>query len=164
MIEGLSIDNHLAVLIITTAFASAILLLKSRFTKKGTIWQISLFCPIACLAWLFMKNTLSTLLSSRQDQILLAILTIFTILALIQGYIRRRCPNCGETNPHRISSNEVDRWIGSKEVTERTHSGNGRNRREKVTHKTISVTFAKIQTIYQCKCGESWIEERKIEL
>lgn len=164
MIERFSIDNHLAVLIIVTAFASAILLLKKRFTNKGTIWKIMFVCPIACLAWLFMNNTLSMLLSSRQDQILLASLVLFTFSALIQSFIRRRCPDCGETNPHRVSSNEVDRWIGSKKVIERTHSGSGRNRREKVTHKEISVTFAKIQTCYQCKCGSSWIEEQKIEL
>lgn len=164
MIERLSIDNQLAVLIIITAFASAILLLKKRFKKRGTIWQIFLFCPIVCLSWLFMKNTLSILLSSRQDQLLLAVLILFLSVALIQGFIRRRCPDCGEINPHRVSSNEVDRWIGSKKVVERTHSGTGQNRREKVTHKEISVTFAKIQTCYQCKCGSSWIEERKIEL
>jgi len=72
-------------------------------------------------------------------------------------FIRRRCPQCRSTVYNLMGENEVDRWLGTKQVTEKLASG-------KTETRSINTTFVKIQRLYKCNdCGHVWSEISKEE-
>ena len=72
-------------------------------------------------------------------------------------FVRNRCPNCKSAGYDTISREEVDRWRGTKQVTE-THS-RGTNTRH------VQTTYAMMHYVFRCKaCRHEWSKERKEEL
>lgn len=72
-------------------------------------------------------------------------------------FIRLRCPKCNSTNHDLIDAQEIDRWRGRKQVTERLGNGKTRTR-------NVSTTFVKIKRFYVCNdCGNNWSEISKEE-
>ena len=90
-------------------------------------------------------------------QILLAV-----IAAAIGGwfwnkFIRNRCPNCKSASFDRVNGTEIDRWRGTKEVTEQ------RSRGTNTRH--VQTTYVKMLFGYRCKtCQHEWAKERQEEL
>lgn len=72
-------------------------------------------------------------------------------------FIRRRCSKCKSTNYEFLGEKEIDRWLGTKQVTENLASGKKETR-------TVQTTFVKIERFYKCKnCGYNWSEVSKEE-
>ncbi len=72
-------------------------------------------------------------------------------------FIRNRCPNCKSTSCERTNVEETNRWVGSKQVTEK-HS-RGTNTRH------VRATYVTNLYEYRCKaCQNTWTKERKEEL
>ena len=72
-------------------------------------------------------------------------------------FIRNRCPKCKSTSINLVNEQEIDRWRGSKRVTE-THS-RGTNTRH------VSATYVRTQFDYRCKhCHQEWTKTRQEEL
>jgi hypothetical protein len=72
--------------------------------------------------------------------------------------IRARCPSCKSTCLDVLSENEIDRFVGSKEVT-------GKDGQGRATRHHVSVTFAKLQRQNRCRsCGNQWQTLLKREL
>lgn len=75
---------------------------------------------------------------------------------------RHRCPECNSLDVDLIDSEEIDRWIGSKQVETKIgekHSGEAIYRKDHVT-----VTFIKVRRQYKCNtCGNCWHEDSKEE-
>lgn len=64
--------------------------------------------------------------------------------------IRTRCPNCRSTAVVYRGERELDRWVGTKKVTEQLSGG-------KSTTRSVSTTFEKVQKLYRCAdCGHEW--------
>lgn len=94
-----------------------------------------------------------------KDNIIKALVVAFIVLVLLGIYLIRRnkCPNCKSTKLTLKGSEEVDRWLGTKQVTERLASG-------KTKTKTVQTTFIKIKSYYLCnECNYSWAEITKRE-
>lgn len=73
-------------------------------------------------------------------------------------FIRRRCPNCKSKHYKLISEEEIDRWRGTKQVSERTSTGKTKTRH-------VQTTFIKMKRDYQCiDCNNEWEEITKEEL
>ena len=89
-------------------------------------------------------------------------IVIGVIVAALGGwiwnkFIRNRCPNCKSTSYNLINAEEIDRWRGTKKITE-THS-RGTNTRH------VQTTYVRTQFEYQCKhCQHEWIKTRQEEL
>ena len=97
--------------------------------------------------------------ASRHNNLLL----LGFIVILVSGgwgwnkFVRNRCPNCKSAGYDTISREEVDRWRGTKQVTE-THS-RGTNTRH------VQTTYAMMHYVFRCKaCRHEWSKERKEEL
>jgi hypothetical protein len=72
-------------------------------------------------------------------------------------FVRVRCTNCRSAKVARMRSDEVDRWVGTKKVTE--NLGNGKS-----TQRTVSTTFVKIAHRYACLiCDHRFVREEKRE-
>ena len=72
-------------------------------------------------------------------------------------FIRNRCPHCKSTKYRRVSAEEVDRWRGTKRVTERMASGRDKTR-------NVQTTFVMMRFAYQCNaCQGEWEKEREEE-
>jgi hypothetical protein len=72
-------------------------------------------------------------------------------------FIRRRCPQCKSTKYNFLGEKEIDRWLGTKQVTEKLASGKTKTR-------TVNTTFIKIQRFFKCNdCGHDWSEISKEE-
>lgn len=96
---------------------------------------------------------------SRKDSLLTI---LFVVAAALAGwywnkFIRNRCPKCRSTSYDTISVDEIDRWRGTKKVTEQ-HSRGSRTRH-------VSTTYAKNLYSYRCRdCQTEWTVEKKEEL
>ena len=97
--------------------------------------------------------------ASRHNNLLL----LGVIVILVGGgwgwnkFVRNRCPNCKSAGYDTISKEEVDRWRGTKQVTEQ-HS-RGTNTRH------VQTTYAMMHYVFRCKaCRHEWSKERKEEL
>lgn len=97
--------------------------------------------------------------ASRHNNLLL----LGFIVILVGGgwgwnkFVRNRCPNCKSAGYDTISREEVDRWRGTKQVTE-THS-RGKNTRH------VQTTYTMMHYVFRCKsCRHEWSKERKEEL
>lgn len=94
---------------------------------------------------------------TKNLQIFLAI-----IAAAIGGlgwikFVRNRCPNCKSTKYDITNETETNRWLGTKQVSEK-HS-RGTNTRH------VQTTYVTKQFHYCCKnCQHDWMKERKEEL
>jgi uncharacterized protein len=69
-------------------------------------------------------------------------------------FVRNRCPNCKSSSFDRVSETEIDRWRGTRQVTEK-HS-RGTNTRH------VQDTFVKRRLDYRCShCQQEWSKERQ---
>lgn len=74
------------------------------------------------------------------------------VLAFWNTFFRRRCPECRSCDYSFQGSEEIDRWVGTKQVRERVGDKSYANR-------NVSTTFVKIRTFFKClQCGNSWSE------
>lgn len=72
-------------------------------------------------------------------------------------FVRNRCPHCKSTKFRRVAAEEVDRWRGTKQVTERLASGKNKTR-------NVQTTFVTMRFTYQCQaCQADWEKEREEE-
>jgi hypothetical protein len=72
-------------------------------------------------------------------------------------FLRLRCPSCKSTGVETLAIAELDRWRGTKKVSER--NSRGTNTRH------VSTTYVKNEYHYRCgDCQEEWLRERKEEL
>jgi len=79
------------------------------------------------------------------------------ILAFWNVLIRRRCPKCKVVKYSLNSSEEIDRWIGTKKVREKVGENSYGDR-------NVTTTFIKIKNIYKCLiCSHMWSEMVKRE-
>lgn len=98
----------------------------------------------------------------EQDERNILLAALAAIAAAIGGwfwnkFIRNRCPKCKSTDYDTTKVSEVDRWRGSKKVTEQ-HSRGNRTR-------YISVTYVKKVYNYRCNsCQAGWQVSAKEEL
>ena len=70
---------------------------------------------------------------------------------------RRKCPNCRADKYDTISSEETDRWVGTKKVR-------GKDGKNRSTIQHTSTTFVEITTTYLCRmCKCQWLETKKKE-
>lgn len=68
-------------------------------------------------------------------------------LSIWNVFIRTRCPKCDSANVSYRGTEELDRWVGTKKVTE--SMGNG-----KTASRAVSTTFEKVREHYNCiDCG-----------
>ncbi len=85
------------------------------------------------------------------------------IAAVIGGFIwnrfiRNRCPHCKSTKYQRVGMEEIDRWRGTKQVTERTAHGKTKTRH-------VQATYVLMHFAYQCQaCQGEWEKERQEEI
>lgn len=139
--------------------------LKTRDLKKGIAWKIYALWPVATLGWSIYRYDINKISDNKIYSAYIVFVIAFGFLSVYQGFIRRRCGECGAPSPNLRYSKEIDRWIGSKTVSDRTVTGKGKNAKEKIVQKTIAVTFIKIEECYSCnQCNNEWIEIRKSEL
>ncbi len=89
--------------------------------------------------------------------------TVYLVLIVLGSalfwhkFIRRRCPSCKTVSPELINKQDLESWLGTKEVSE--DLGNG-----KIRKKVLNTTFAKVQRTYECMaCGKKWNEVNKEE-
>jgi hypothetical protein len=74
-----------------------------------------------------------------------------------QRFVRNRCTSCRSTRVERVGEREIDRWRGTKQVSERTTRGT------KTRH--VQTTYVKVQFDYRCaECQQAWSKVRKEEL
>lgn len=95
---------------------------------------------------------------SRNEKLWIAGGILVAILAawFWNKFIRNRCPKCKSTDFDTTDVSEVDRWRGTKKVTE-THSRGSRTRH-------VSTTFVKNVYSYRCRsCQTEWAIEKKEE-
>jgi len=99
----------------------------------------------------------SDLASKRNLWIALAAVGCLAGLAIWQKFVRNRCPSCSSTSYSRIDETELDRWRGTKQVSER--NSRGTNTRH------VQSTFVQLQFTYRCNhCQNEWVKVRKEEL
>lgn len=94
-----------------------------------------------------------------KGNIIMALIIAFIALVSLGIYLvsRDKCPNCKSTKLTFKGSEEIDRWLGTKQITERLASG-------KTKTKTVQTTFIKIKSYYLCnECNYSWAEITKRE-
>lgn len=87
-----------------------------------------------------------------------AVLT--TLFAIVDKFFRRRCPRCRTQKVGLFKEEEIDRWLGTKELSEELGNGKTRTR-------NLQTTFVKIKRYYSCNlCDATWAEisneEKKI--
>jgi len=89
--------------------------------------------------------------------IICALLVVLFIGFIIwNSFIRRRCPKCRATKYTLVERIELDRWIGTKKVTE------GHGERQKTKH--VNVTYVENEYHFNCNiCNHSWTETIKEE-
>lgn len=76
-----------------------------------------------------------------------------------QKFIRRKCKNCKSLNYQLIDEEEIDRWMGDKQVPVKNSKG------EVIRQESITVTYAKIKNTYECSdCHYQWEEIKQSEL
>ena len=95
---------------------------------------------------------------SRNEKLWIAGGILVAILAAWywNKFIRNRCPKCKSTDFDTTDVLEVDRWRGTKKVTE-THSRGSRTRH-------VSTTFVKNVYSYRCRsCQTEWAIEKREE-
>lgn len=95
----------------------------------------------------------------RQVQLTVAGAVLLAVVAawVWHKFIRNRCPKCKSTNIDTTDVSEVDRWRGSKKVTEQ-HSRGSRTRH-------VSATYVKNVYSYRCRdCQTEWTAQKKEEL
>ena len=96
---------------------------------------------------------------SHRNQLLTAAAVLAAVLAgwVWNKFVRNRCPKCKSTNIDTTDVSEVDRWRGSKKVTEQ-HSRGSRTRH-------VSATYVKNVYSYRCRdCQTEWSAQKKEEL
>jgi len=94
---------------------------------------------------------------SNRTWIVLAIVAAALGAWVWNKFIRLRCARCKSTNIDTLAVNEVDRWRGTKQVSER--NSRGTNTRH------VSTTYVKNEYHYACRdCGEDWLRRKKEEL
>lgn len=73
-------------------------------------------------------------------------------------FIIVRCPNCKSTDIHHDGHKEIDRFLSTKEVTEKLASGKTKTRH-------VQCTYVKNEYYYTCNaCGYKFTEVKKEEL
>lgn len=89
--------------------------------------------------------------------IVLGALVVFVGGWVWNRFVRNRCPNCKSSSFDRVNETEMDRWQGTKQITEK-HS-RGTNTRH------IRTTYVRKLFEYRCKsCRHEWTKERQEEL
>ncbi|WP_407852818.1 hypothetical protein [Burkholderia gladioli] len=64
--------------------------------------------------------------------------------------IRTRCPKCRSTNAAFLGEEEIDRWVGTKKVSEKLSNGQS-------TKRSVSTTFERVRLLYECvDCRHGW--------
>lgn len=103
-------------------------------------------------AILFGIALLFALSSIKYGQIPIVISILLILFALCDQFLADRCPNCKTKEIFIAETRELDRWVGRKNVTERTAKGKTRT-------KNVRTTFVTIQRHYKCsKCNNDWFE------
>lgn len=95
----------------------------------------------------------------RESNKRILIIAVVLVLAGLgwHFFVRNRCPHCKSTKYRRMTTEEVDRWRGTKQVTERMASGKNKTR-------NVQTTFVVMRFGYQCKaCQGEWEKEREEE-
>ena len=78
-------------------------------------------------------------------------------LAFWNALIRRKCPKCHSYDYSKQGSEEIDRWVGSKQERVRVDKDTYANR-------STTTTFVKIKYFFQClQCENNWTETLKQE-
>ncbi|QLB14250.1 hypothetical protein A6B39_01700 [Mannheimia granulomatis] len=89
--------------------------------------------------------------------LMLPIYFIGKIIAKICYIFQDHCPKCDSSEIKHISTQELDRWQGSKKVREKLASG-------KIKEKYVNATYVLRRRVYQCnKCGYSYHRDNKEE-
>ncbi|HGO5823849.1 TPA: hypothetical protein ACK3JW_001531 [Mannheimia haemolytica] len=97
----------------------------------------------------FFQNILSILM--------LPIYLIGKIIARICYLLQDHCPKCDSTEIKHVSTQELDRWQGSKKVREKLASG-------KIKEKYVNATYVVRRRVYRCnKCGYAYYQDNKEE-
>jgi ribosomal protein S27E len=69
-----------------------------------------------------------------------------------EKFISTKCPKCKSRQYTLQEAQEIDRWLGTKQVTERSSGGQSYSR-------TVNATFVKIERFYKCNnCKNEWSE------
>lgn len=106
------------------------------------------------------QNKSSIFTKFFQNILLILMLPIYfigKIIAKICYTLQDHCPKCDSTEIKHISTQELDRWQGSKKVREKLASG-------KIKEKYVNATYVLRRRIYQCnKCGYSYHRDNKEE-
>ncbi|AMG02355.1 MULTISPECIES: hypothetical protein [Vibrio] len=77
---------------------------------------------------------------------------VWFAFAFWNSLLRWKCPKCRSTRYYLHSMEELDRWVGTKNVTEKLNNGGSTNR-------AVSTTFVKLRKNYCCNgqgCDHSW--------
>jgi ribosomal protein S27AE len=70
---------------------------------------------------------------------------------LIRHFARAKCPKCGKRKTLKLDEEEMDRWRGSKQVTDKNKDG------KIIRTRTIAVDYAKMRLNWKCKeCGNNF--------
>lgn len=91
---------------------------------------------------------------------LYGVLLALGLVSLWHNFLRHRCPQCRTLNPTLVGEEEIDRFIGHKEV----FGKDGQGRR---TTQHVSTTFARINSRYLClnpDCSYKWNMQHKREI
>ncbi len=100
---------------------------------------------------------LSSLQSNELIVYVLAI--VWAILGFWNSFIRWKCPKCRSKRYSLHSVEELDRWVGTKNVNEKLSDGSN-------TTRAVSTTFVKLKKIYCCNshgCNYAWFAVVKEE-
>lgn len=87
---------------------------------------------------------------SKTELEVVAICFFFAMVSFWHNIIRARCPNCRGVDHGIVGEEEVDRFIGSKEVS-------GTDGKGRTTKNHVSVTYRKMKNRHRCKsCQHTW--------
>lgn len=76
---------------------------------------------------------------------------IDSVFSKMANAMSSKCPNCNSVRINFLGATEVDRWLGTKTVCEKTASGKYRNR-------TVRTTYVEYEMSYCCdECTFGWV-------
>jgi len=86
---------------------------------------------------------------------ILGTVVVVLVIMIWHFFFRIKCPKCKSTSYELIESKEIDRWQGTKEITESI--GRDSSGIERYKKKHIPTTFVQIESTYKClECGNIW--------
>lgn len=102
-------------------------------------------------------NFLSYVDTQLWEKIIIGCCIALFCVSVWHTFLRRRCPECNSTSYHLMDDEELDRWLGTKKVSERTASGKTKTRH-------VQTTYVKMKREYLCNdCHHKWVEIDKEE-